>query len=634
LTKGNHTMPKRSAPFAGTSLTVKMLLMTVAIGLVVWMILNKTQERDLRQTFMAELSNELNERAREDRHLFDRHINGVNNGARLIASQKRFMDYLSSPTWIEEHAATTVTNHYTLPPWMPKSSVMRSFFYARNALLFDHKGILQEVYHHSPHPVNEDEIPEELLHSSLILKKLSHNQAYMTAIEDKAYIIAARHVLNEGKLQAILMLVSPIDNDFLVDVRGHMETANVMALIDSESGLVLASSDSELIPSGGRISELKDRFIMMGKGGREMPFASFFDYGASDLELKFISMVPTEKAEKLTESVLFKNNRQRVVLASALILSFSILTLWISTRIRNMTQRVMLFSKNELGIEPLKGRSGDELNTLENQFNRLFWEVIEARAKLRHETEEKIELTRKVMENEHRKQREMELRESHEQLRSLTVHIQNVREDERKKISRDIHDDLGQALTVLHFDLSWIEEMLNEDQEALIDKTRKAMELVDSAIKRVQEISSGLRPPLLDDLGIVAAIEWQANEFQNRTGIICNVNSEPDKIELEGDLATEIFRIFQEALTNVARHADAISVNVGIKMVDDELVLEVADNGKGIPQKKIFDPGSIGLIGIRERVLQLGGKFTIAGTNRKGTTAAVAVPVGSKGDIR
>ncbi|MCK4828362.1 hypothetical protein KA005_72200, partial [bacterium] len=164
--------------------------------------------------------------------------------------------------------------------------------------------------------------------------------------------------------------------------------------------------------------------------------------------------------------------------------------------------------------------------------------------------------------------------------------------------------------------------------------TRKAIELVDRATKRVQKISSDLRPPLLDDLGIVAAIEWQANEFQKRSGIICNVSSEPDKMELEDGLAIEIFRIFQEALTNVARHADAISVNVGIKMVDDELALEVADNGKGIPEKKIFDPGSIGLIGIRERVLQWGGKFTISGTNGKGTTAAVVVPVGTKGDIR
>lgn len=226
-----------------------------------------------------------------------------------------------------------------------------------------------------------------------------------------------------------------------------------------------------------------------------------------------------------------------------------------------------------------------------------------------------------------RKRAEMELQKSREQLRTLTAHVQNVREDERKKVARDIHDELGQALTILTFDLSWIEEMLNENQQPIIDKTRKALELVTNAIQKVREISSELRPTVLDDLGIVAAIDWQANKFQDRTGIICSVAFEPDKITLDEELATEVFRIFQETLTNVARHAEASSVNVNLKLKDDKLLLKVIDNGKGITEQEINDPKSVGLTGMKERLHPWKGTVEITGLPEKGTTMTVVVSI-------
>lgn len=229
-----------------------------------------------------------------------------------------------------------------------------------------------------------------------------------------------------------------------------------------------------------------------------------------------------------------------------------------------------------------------------------------------------------------RKKADEELKKSREELRSLARSLQTVREEERKRIARDVHDELGQALTVLHFDLSCIEEMLDKEQKPVIEKTRQALSLVDSTIDKVQRISWELRPTVLDDLGIAAAVEWQANEFQNRTGIKCKMTFAPDKIIMDKGLAAEIFRIFQEAMTNVARHAGATKVDVRLRRDDSVFTLLVSDNGRGITRKEIENPSSVGLIGMKERVTECKGEINITGKRGKGTTVEITVPVGSK----
>lgn len=221
----------------------------------------------------------------------------------------------------------------------------------------------------------------------------------------------------------------------------------------------------------------------------------------------------------------------------------------------------------------------------------------------------------------------LELEESREQLRALTSHLQDVREDERKKIARDIHDELGQSLTILAFDLSWIEEMLNKDQKQLIEKTRQAIDSVVSAIEKVQKISSDLRPTVLDDLGIVSAIEWQGREFEKRTGIAFHFDFRDDKVKMEEKMATEIFRIFQETMTNVARHSGATTVSAMLKTADNNLILEVMDNGKGIKDKNVLSYGSLGLTGMRERAYSCGGGIDIKGFDGKGTKITLFIPI-------
>lgn len=229
-----------------------------------------------------------------------------------------------------------------------------------------------------------------------------------------------------------------------------------------------------------------------------------------------------------------------------------------------------------------------------------------------------------------RKMFEEELKSSREQLRLLLAHLQSVREDERTQISREIHDELGQSLTALKMDLSWMIKRLGKDQGPLWEKARLMSKLIDMNIQTVKRISAELRPGLLDDLGLTAALEWQAEEFKKRTGIKCEVSVLPEDMELDRDVSTAIFRIFQETLTNVVRHAKAKKVRASLKNKDDTLMFQVKDDGKGISEKQISNPRSIGLIGMRERVHSFGGRMEITGD--KGTTVTVTIPISDRTD--
>ncbi len=223
------------------------------------------------------------------------------------------------------------------------------------------------------------------------------------------------------------------------------------------------------------------------------------------------------------------------------------------------------------------------------------------------------------------------LRESQERLRSLTAHLQEVRENERTIIAREIHDELGQIMTALKIDISWIKDKY-QDHHDLYEKAKSMLLHIDATIQTVKKIITELRPGILDHLGISAAMEWQAAEFQKMTGIPCDIVIIPEEILLRKELTTNIFRIFQEILTNVMRHAGATYVNVVMEKSEEKVVLNVQDNGRGITAEEISNPSSFGLLGIRERVTYMDGTFSITGTPGKGTKLSITIPSGSYGN--
>ncbi len=225
-----------------------------------------------------------------------------------------------------------------------------------------------------------------------------------------------------------------------------------------------------------------------------------------------------------------------------------------------------------------------------------------------------------------RKEVEEALKRSREQLRDLAAHLQAAREQERAIIAREIHDDLGQTLSALKIDLTSLEKGLPKDEEALIDKTKSIAKFIDTIVQSVRRIYSGLRPFVLDDLGVIPAMEWMAKGFQDRTDIKCELFISPEDIVVDKDLATTIFRIFQEALSNIGSHANATRVKVSLEENETDLILMVSDNGKGIAEKQISDAKSFGLMGMRERALAVGGEVNIRGSENKGTTVKVKIP--------
>ncbi len=225
-----------------------------------------------------------------------------------------------------------------------------------------------------------------------------------------------------------------------------------------------------------------------------------------------------------------------------------------------------------------------------------------------------------------RKLTEQRLRDSREQLRALTAHLERVREEERTRIAREIHDELGQALTGLKMDLSWFAARL-PNQPALQDKSAGMLKLIDSTVNAVRRLSTELRPAILDNLGLIAAIEWLAQEFQKRTGVTCEFVTAEEELTLDESRTTALFRICQEALTNAARYAEATAVNIVLEIDEREIHLRIHDNGRGITDAETKATKSFGLIGMKERARLLGGTFTISGAPGRGTTLTVRIPV-------
>lgn len=226
-----------------------------------------------------------------------------------------------------------------------------------------------------------------------------------------------------------------------------------------------------------------------------------------------------------------------------------------------------------------------------------------------------------------RKIMERSLKTSNEKLQNLSNHLQKVREDERTRISREIHDELGQMLTTLKMKLSILEERALEENYPIEEDIQSMMTVAESTLQTVRRISTELRPGILDVLGLSEAVEWQAQEFQNQTKI--NMTTDIDRISetIDREIATTFFRICQEALTNVARHARASRVTVCLKHKRGNLELFVRDNGKGITNEQLTRITSLGLIGMRERAQNLGGDLVIQRAQPKGTEVRISFPL-------
>jgi signal transduction histidine kinase len=312
---------------------------------------------------------------------------------------------------------------------------------------------------------------------------------------------------------------------------------------------------------------------------------------------------------------------QRVFVRNIILLGFiavlAIFIIWwagdalVLRRINMIVKASRMLAKGDLAarIGPIRG--GDEISHLARVFNDMAT-ALELREVREHEAKEA-------------------LKRSREQLRDLASYLQDVREQERTRIAREIHDDFGQSLTILKMDLSWLKKHMIQDKPQVQNKIDAMFKVIDASLQTLHAVSSELRPVILDDFGLESAIEWQAEEFQSRTGVRCRVDSSVAGPDLTKEQSTAVFRIFQETLTNIMRHSGATEVEVRLEMNDEMLMLEVADNGRGITEAEISNSQSFGLLGMRERLYPFNGKVDFIGHPDKGTRVIVRVPISGEG---
>lgn len=220
-----------------------------------------------------------------------------------------------------------------------------------------------------------------------------------------------------------------------------------------------------------------------------------------------------------------------------------------------------------------------------------------------------------------------ELKKSQSEYRELATQIETIRENERTKMAREIHDELGQQLTGLKMDISWISKKVKSEDLAIKEKMRDIVELIDKTVITVRRISTELRPSILDDLGLVSAMDWQSEEFEKRFEIKSTFKSNVPHIKLSEEVATNVFRIYQESLTNVSRHAQATKVAATLTIENNFLKLTIEDNGIGFNENNIVHKKTLGLLGMKERVLLIGGTYEFKSNNTSGTSINISVPL-------
>jgi len=344
---------------------MKMVLLTVIVGISIWAALDYIQTRTIKNIFLAQLKERLNREAQEDRIRFDNYIKAHHQSVKLIASQKRFIDYIANKDW--DNTSGTISYEQT-PPWMPRPSVLRSLVQIRFALLMDAGGEIREVYKDVTGP-----LPENLLHPTDLMRQLSHNQSFMTYIDGLPFLITSETVNDiQGTALAALMLASPLDDEFLVASQGayhgRIFALLTFALVTGENPSILVSTEPDSLPSGTLLTDLEGRYIITGK--------SLFDYGASDLLLGFASFVPIEEVDSLTSSVISRDRQQRAISALILISVFALIMFFITRRIVRLTGRLSLFSERILHGKPQILARGDEMHILEERFHHLTEEII------------------------------------------------------------------------------------------------------------------------------------------------------------------------------------------------------------------------------------------------------------------
>ena len=346
-----------------------MLLLTTSVGLTVWVTSYTYHNYKMSSVFHEKLSERFNKESRNHRSRFHRLLNTYNPAVIIYASNDAAKTYIKSQQWLNNTNPELII-HQDVPIWLPKVSVLRSYLWPHYAMLFNEQGELRELYRYR-HPMP----PDELLNISQHELEISREQSFITMRGDQPYVLSSEYI-GEIENSPMLLIASPIDEELMRSSQGAEESDTIIALLKDEETTVLVSSDQKLVPVGSEITSLEDRFIITGE--------DHFDTGSSDLLIKFVSFISTEEVKYQAESVLKEDRRITIITAIVYISSFALVMLWITSRIQNLTNRVVSFSE-EMAIPQPDLDNKNQLDELESRFELLATAIQSETSALEHQ---------------------------------------------------------------------------------------------------------------------------------------------------------------------------------------------------------------------------------------------------------
>ncbi len=367
-------------------LPLKMVCITVLVGLIMWVGYDIIQTRILKGIFQERLNDRLAKQAMDDRLRFDRYVKAHLHSAKLFVSQRNFSNYIEMQMWPSDKEIE-IKKYRRSPAWFPGSSILRTFIQPRFALLLDANGEVREIYGR----LTADNLPGDLLKPTQRLLMKSIGQNYITSLDEKPYLIASDYYVDDhGGKKAVLMLASPIDDVFLTAATGSSEEGHIVALISAgiEPEIVVSSDTAEM--TAGTPLNMLSNYLVTGQ--------EVFDYGAAEQVVKLVSFISLKEVDALIQSITSSERRLRIIGLPILIGSFALLMYWITWRIQLLTRRVTDFSERTLGVHARDKKKGDQLYILEDRFQHLTEEVLQARDVIKKEAEERLLFEKKDME--------------------------------------------------------------------------------------------------------------------------------------------------------------------------------------------------------------------------------------------